>query len=247
MKLGGACGLVGLPWWLSGKESACNAGDVGLIPGLGRSPGEGNGNPLQYSCLWNPVDRGAWQATVLGNLKRVRHDLPTKQQQQCDPGLLNKIPSLPIVLVVLQRDCETIVAVLLPQGKLGPLDENGGTGTWHLDLCWHYGATGLTNSVPLLNVFYYLKYQLPIFSASFESGVLLMYTWKRIHLLLSHTAMTCMLSHVQPFVTPMKKDEYRIWAWVPQSCINCLFNLNVHSLVPLSVAEYWIPWHFDGY
>ena len=47
-----------------GKESACNAGDLGLIPGLGRSPGEGNGNPLQYSCLGNPVDRDAWQATI---------------------------------------------------------------------------------------------------------------------------------------------------------------------------------------
>ena len=52
---------------LSGKESACNAGDtgdVGSIPGLGRSLGRGNDNPLQYSCLENPMDRGAWQATV---------------------------------------------------------------------------------------------------------------------------------------------------------------------------------------
>ena len=47
-----------------GKESACNAGDQGSISGLGRSPGEGNGNPLQYSCLENPGDRGAWRATV---------------------------------------------------------------------------------------------------------------------------------------------------------------------------------------
>ena len=57
----------GLPWWLSGKESACNAedsGDAGLIPGSGRSSGGGHGNPLQYSCLENPMDRGAWQATV---------------------------------------------------------------------------------------------------------------------------------------------------------------------------------------
>ena len=46
------------------KESACNAAEPGLIPGLGRSPGEGNGNPLQYFCLKNPMDRGAWQATV---------------------------------------------------------------------------------------------------------------------------------------------------------------------------------------
>ena len=55
---------MGLPWWHSNKESASQAGDPGLIPGLGRSPREGNGNPLQYSCLGNPMDRGAWQATV---------------------------------------------------------------------------------------------------------------------------------------------------------------------------------------
>ena len=46
------------------KASACNVGDLGSIPGLGRSPGEGNGNPLQYSCLANPMDGGAWWATV---------------------------------------------------------------------------------------------------------------------------------------------------------------------------------------
>ena len=46
------------------KASACNDGDLGLIPGSGRSPGEGNGNPLQYSCLENPMDGGAWWATV---------------------------------------------------------------------------------------------------------------------------------------------------------------------------------------
>ena len=49
-----------------GKESVCNAGDLGSIPGPGRSPGEGNGNQLQYSCLENPRDRGAWRATVHG-------------------------------------------------------------------------------------------------------------------------------------------------------------------------------------
>ena len=49
--------------------SACNAGDVGSIPGLGRSPGEGNGNPLQHSCLENPMDGGAWWATVHGVAK----------------------------------------------------------------------------------------------------------------------------------------------------------------------------------
>ena len=54
-----------LPWWLSGKESACNAGDPGSIPGWGRSPGEGNGYPLQYSGLENPTDREVWWAIVL--------------------------------------------------------------------------------------------------------------------------------------------------------------------------------------
>ena len=49
---------------LDGKESTCDAGDLGLIPGSGKSFGEGNGNPLQYSCLENSMDRGAWQATV---------------------------------------------------------------------------------------------------------------------------------------------------------------------------------------
>ena len=48
-----------LPWWINGKASACNAGDPGSIPGLGKSPGEGNGNPFQHSCLENPMDGGA--------------------------------------------------------------------------------------------------------------------------------------------------------------------------------------------
>ena len=55
--------------WLEVKLSTCNAGDLGLIPGSGRSPGEGNGNPLQYSCLENSTDRGTWWATVHGFLK----------------------------------------------------------------------------------------------------------------------------------------------------------------------------------
>ena len=51
---------IGFPGGSDGKESACKVADSGLIPVLGRSPGEGNGNPLQYSCLGNPMDRGAW-------------------------------------------------------------------------------------------------------------------------------------------------------------------------------------------
>ena len=66
-----ACGnMAGLPWWLSSKESVCNAGDPGSIPRLGRSPGEGHGNPFQYSCLENPMDRGARRLSRC----RVGHD-----------------------------------------------------------------------------------------------------------------------------------------------------------------------------
>ena len=68
---------LGFPHSSVGKESACNAGDLGLIFGSGRFSGEGNGNLLQYSCLENPMDRGARQATVHG-VTRVRHDLVTK-------------------------------------------------------------------------------------------------------------------------------------------------------------------------
>ena len=71
---------MGFPHSLVGKESACNAGDLGSITGSGRSPGEGNGDPLQYSCLENPMDRGAWQATVHG-VVRVGRDLATEAKQ----------------------------------------------------------------------------------------------------------------------------------------------------------------------
>ena len=55
---------MGFPGDSNCKESTCNAGDLGSVPGLGRSPGGGHGHPLQYSCLENPIDRGAWRATV---------------------------------------------------------------------------------------------------------------------------------------------------------------------------------------
>ena len=73
-----------------GKESICNAGDLGSIPGLGRSPGEGNGNPLQYSCLENPMDKGAWQVTVHG-VARVGHNLMAKP---------HFFPHSPLILVI---------------------------------------------------------------------------------------------------------------------------------------------------
>ena len=62
---------MGFPGGSEGKASACNAGDLSSIPGSGRSPGEGNGNPLQYSCLENPMDRGAWQGDSPWGYKEV--------------------------------------------------------------------------------------------------------------------------------------------------------------------------------
>ena len=64
--------IMGFSSVSDGKASAYNTGDLGSVPGFGRSPGEGNGNPLQYSCLENPMDRGSWWVT------RVRHNLATK-------------------------------------------------------------------------------------------------------------------------------------------------------------------------
>ena len=63
------------------KSSAYNIGDLGLIPGLGRFPGEGNSKPLQYSCLENPMGKGAWQATVHG-ITRVGHELAINPQNK---------------------------------------------------------------------------------------------------------------------------------------------------------------------
>ena len=64
------------------KKPPANAGDSSWIPGLGRSPGKWSGNPLQYSCLENSMDRGVWQGYSPWDLKRARHNLATKQQQQ---------------------------------------------------------------------------------------------------------------------------------------------------------------------
>ena len=95
-----------------GKESACNAGDRGSIPGSERSPGEGNGNPLQYSCLVTPKDRGAWQATVHG-VTRVRHNLVTKPPSPLSSKFLDGHP----------RDwaysCQTMAGWGPSQGQVG--------------------------------------------------------------------------------------------------------------------------------
>ena len=72
-------GVCRLPWWLSGKESACQCRRLGLIPGSGWSPGGGSGNPLQYSCLGNSMDGGAWHVIARGVAKES-DNWETKQQ-----------------------------------------------------------------------------------------------------------------------------------------------------------------------
>ena len=83
---------LGFPGGANGKESVCNTGEPGLISGSKRSSEEGNDNPLQYSCLGNPMDRGAWRAIVhVHGVARVRHDLATKEQQH---NLFSQIPQM---------------------------------------------------------------------------------------------------------------------------------------------------------
>ena len=93
--------LLGFPGGSDGKESTCNAGDLALIPGLGRSPGRGHGNPLQYFCLENPMDRGAWRATVHG-VSRIRHDWATKHTGTLLNTFILKVKDSIIYLIKLQ-------------------------------------------------------------------------------------------------------------------------------------------------
>jgi len=88
-------GLRNFPGGAEVKASARNAGDLGWISGLGRSPAEGNGNPLQYSCLENPMDRGAWWATVHGVAKSQTVILSeisqTEKEKYCMASLICRI------------------------------------------------------------------------------------------------------------------------------------------------------------
>ena len=88
------------PLPLAGKESACNAADPGSIPGLGRSLGEGNGNPLQYSCLENSMDSGVRWTTVMGS-QRVGHDWATNTFTFLFPT-----PSIPVSYMTWNKGCE---------------------------------------------------------------------------------------------------------------------------------------------
>ena len=102
-------------WVPVGKESACNAGDLGLIPRSGRSPGEGNGNPLQYSCLENSMVRGTWQAIVHG-LTRVGPNLATKPPRT---GHWKGEQVLTLTREVTLREGMEIFQDPWPRGRLG--------------------------------------------------------------------------------------------------------------------------------
>ena len=110
------------PGGSEGEESTRNAGDLGSIPGLGRSPGGGNGNPLQYSCLENPMERGAWRATVHG-VARVGHDFvttpppPVIELGSCSGSVVKNLPAM-------QESQEMRVQSL---GQEGPLEKKMAT------------------------------------------------------------------------------------------------------------------------
>ena len=96
--------------------NAGDAGDVGSIPGWGRSAGEGNGNPLQYSCLGNPMDRGAWRATARG-AARVGHNLATTQQPKVTEHAQSKSSSY-----FKNKHLPEYLQILLKETKSGTLD-----------------------------------------------------------------------------------------------------------------------------
>ena len=108
--------LYGFPRWCSGKESACQAGDVGLIHGSGRSPGEKHGDPLQYSCLENSMDRGACQATIHG-VTKIRRDIATKQWH-FSKGIFVVCSVLIIFMKIMWKRKHGFPGILLPQPLL---------------------------------------------------------------------------------------------------------------------------------
>ena len=123
------------PWWLSGKESACNAGDLGSIHGLGRCPGEGHGNPLQCSCLENPMDRGAWHVAVhrvaesdtTGVTKQQQHILTLKRNntseltQQKETHRLGKLMDAGAGIEGIVKDFGQVMYTLLYLNQQKPI------------------------------------------------------------------------------------------------------------------------------
>ena len=116
---------LGFPHSSVGKESSCNTRDLGSIPGSGRSPGEGNGNLLQYSCLENPMDRGTWRATVHG-VARVGHDLASKppSSRALKPAIFFKPIFSHIRILFYKNDCvdkdlcSHFIAIIISNSKL---------------------------------------------------------------------------------------------------------------------------------
>ena len=108
---------MGFPGGSVSKESACNAGDQGSIPGLGRFPGEGNGNPLQYSCLGNPMNRGDLQATVHA-VPRVRQfsDLNHYHHHSLD-GILDIFSTFTFCFLYLRRIAFLKIGINLLQDR----------------------------------------------------------------------------------------------------------------------------------
>ena len=105
-------GKTGFPGGSDYKESACNAEDLGSTPGLGRPLGGGNGTPLQYSCLKNPMDRRAWKATVLGalGLPKCAQECPTSGAATPDAG---EGPDATVVPQVIPKDAPPARAIVL--------------------------------------------------------------------------------------------------------------------------------------
>ena len=104
---------MGFPCSSVGKNPPASAGNVGSFPGSGISAGEGNGNPLQYSCLGNPMDRGAWRAIVHGFAKEFGHDLATKH----DDDTSASSPALRVQVNALGRPGGTYCSDLSSKGS----------------------------------------------------------------------------------------------------------------------------------
>ena len=109
------------PWQLSCKESTSNAGEVGLIPFLERSPGEGNDNLLQYSCLGNLMDRGAWWTTVHGATNESEYDLVAKQQHPDQCLISSDFPILSIGTCVAVIHYSSFILHFFISNKVKPL------------------------------------------------------------------------------------------------------------------------------
>ena len=129
--------LQGFPDGSVDKASACHAGDLGSIPGSGRSPGEGNGNSLQYSCLENSMNRGAWSATVPGS-ERVGHDWTTKYSLTI---LIDAAGSRPTERLIIQEHSHSNWENLMQTQEGCPQSPVFNHKAWWPSLCyWAFGG-----------------------------------------------------------------------------------------------------------